>query len=93
MTFEHKIIVGLEEIKAVVFRCNNCGSTVAIPPAKLDSVPKQCPNDHAWNSNLPPEFAGSPFAAFINSLKKLREPIYDNQAGFKIFLEFNAPEN
>jgi hypothetical protein len=91
MTFERKIVIGLEEIKAVIFQCNKCGSKISIAPDKLDSIPRQCPNDHAFLWNPSPEFAGSMLGAFTTSIKKLREPIYEN-LGFKIFLELEEPK-
>ncbi|KKK72589.1 hypothetical protein LCGC14_2902380, partial [marine sediment metagenome] len=32
MTVEHRIVVGLGDIKAVVFQCNKCAARVAVSP-------------------------------------------------------------
>lgn len=89
MTFEHKIIASVADVKAVIFQCNNCGSKMSIPPNKLDAIPDKCPNGHGF-APAPPDFAGSIPGAFITSIKKLSDPIYAN-LGFKILLEFDGP--
>jgi hypothetical protein len=93
MTFERKIVVGLEEIKAVIFQCNKCGSRMSIAPDKFDDIPGQCPNGHPMLTAkfLPQDFGGSLMFGFLQALKKLKEPIYES-AGFKIFLEFEEPK-
>lgn len=92
MTFERKIIVGLEEIKALVFECNECGARTIIPLEKLSSIPKECPNGHRWDWNVKPDITGSPYLIFMLSLKKLIDPQYEKAAHFKIFLELEEPK-
>lgn len=87
MTVEHRVIFGLEEIKAVIFQCNQCKTRVAIIPDELESIPHKCPKEHAWDWNIAPEFSGSCFLGLITSLRKLKDPIYE-KTGFKILLEF-----
>jgi len=91
MTVERKVVIGLDEIKAIIFQCIKCGSRMCIPPDKFDSIPSQFPNGHAMLTQFPPDFAGSTLLAFLTGLRKLREPLYET-AGFKIFLEFEEPK-
>jgi len=91
MTFEHKIVVGLAEIKALIFECKECGARLSFPPEKMEIFPKGCPNNHRWDSNVDLSDSGFLFSAFVSCLKKLREPIYE-RVGFKIFLEFDQPK-
>lgn len=90
MTFEHRIVVSLQEIKAIIFECNDCKSRSAIVPEKLDSIPKRCPNGHPWEPDTGLEHSGWMFSALTKSIKTLRDPLYE-KAGFKIFLEFEEP--
>ena len=92
MTFERKIVVGLEEIKAVIFQCSKCESRMSIAPDRFDAIPEQCPNGHPMLTakTLPHDFGGSLMLGFLMALKKLKDPIYDS-VGFKIFLEFEEP--
>ncbi len=94
MTFEHMIVVGLEEIKAIIFQCNECKSRISLSPENVDSPPSRCPRGHAWDWNVPGEYQtmGSPFVSFPLSLKKLRDPL-SQRAGFKMFLEFEEPKS
>lgn len=89
MTSEHRIIVSLDEIKAVVFRCTRCNAELRMAPDNLESVPRECPKGHAFVSNPPPDFAGHLPLALITSIKRLKEPIYEH-LGFKMLLEFDG---
>jgi len=93
MTFEHKIVIGPEEIKAVVFQCNECNSKTSIVPEKLEAPPHRCPQGHAWEWSIPGEYqeASSPFVCFFVGLKRIRDPM-SHRAGFKILLEFEEPK-
>ena len=90
MTIERRIIMSLSEIKAVVFECNSCKSRTSIVPEKLETVPKECPNGHIWQSRFGLEHNDYIFMAFITSLKQLRAP-REEKTGFKVFLEFEEP--
>ena len=93
MTFERKIIVGLEEIKALVFQCNECEARTVIPIGKLSSIPTECPTGHSWDANAAPDSPKSPYFAFMFSLKRLMDPQYEKAARFKIFLELEEPKS
>ena len=94
MTFEHKMIAGLGEIKALVFECNKCNARVSLVPENIDMVPNSCPRGHAWDWNNVDDYqkVGSPFMALVHSLKRLRDPLSE-RVGFKIFLEFDGPKS
>ncbi|MHB8484939.1 MAG: hypothetical protein ACYDCM_04280 [Candidatus Acidiferrales bacterium] len=93
MTYERKIIVGLEEIKAVIFQCNECKSRIVLAPENVESPPRKCPREHAWDWNIVAEYdqMGSPFVCFLLGLKQLRNPLIE-RCGFKVFLEFEEPK-
>lgn len=91
MTFEHKIIVGLEEIKAIIFRCTSCTASISVQPDGTPTIPTNCPNGHQWQCERGTNTQDGAVGRFIRSLEELRKPIYEKQ-GFKIFLEFEEPK-
>jgi len=93
MTFEHKLLVGLEEIRALVLECTHkdCHARAVFAPDNL-SLPTACPHGHSWDWELPREtFAGSPILAWVRLLGRLRDPLNQNR-GFKILMEFDEPK-
>jgi len=43
MTFDRKIIVGIEDVKSVSLECNHCGVRITFAPDSI-SAPCNCPN-------------------------------------------------
>ena len=94
MTIEHKIIVSLEEITAIVLKCTTkgCNSRTSFSPDKSDIMPPKCPHGHQWTwevYNDKPRVE-SPIMIWLELLRKLRDPMTNN-CGFKICLEFDEP--
>ncbi len=94
MTFEHKIVVGLEEIKTVIFECNQCGAKIVLKPEDVGVPPDHCPRGHGWNWNVVTEHReiGPPSASWLLSLKRLRDMTLIQRHGFRILLEFEEPK-
>ncbi len=94
MTFEHRIVCGLNEIKFIVFECKSCGARVSLAAQNTARPPAKCPNDHAWdwNSYLGYQSTESPFIALLSSLKKLADPSLKD-VGFKVLIEFEKPKD
>jgi hypothetical protein len=42
MTIEHKIVVGLDDIKAVIFECRQCRTRLVMSPDSA-AIPPRCP--------------------------------------------------
>ena len=91
MTFEHKITVGLEDIKAVIFRCLSCTASVSVSPDGIAAIPHSCPNGHQWQIESGTTSLGGAVNRFVQSVEELRKPIYE-KIGFKILLEFEGPK-
>lgn len=94
MTREHKLVVGLEEIKNIVLECasNDCKSRVVFSPDKTDSLPQSCPHGHAWEWGAPKQITLDSLASiWVRVLRKLRDQENTN-FGFKILLEFDEPD-
>ena len=95
MTIEHKIVVGLSDIKAVIFECRQCRTRVSMAPDGIN-VPQRCPktgcDSPAWIVGKPAgmtsDYEGSTSAHlnFVSAIGHIRE---HNGATFRILLEFD----
>lgn len=92
MTFENRLLVGFEEIKAVVFECNVCKSRVSIPRERFDEPPLICPKQHAWNVQGLTVETQPIFNALAFLLSSLAGHSFQQQSGFRVFLEFEEPK-
>lgn len=98
MTFEHKIVVSLDDIKAVTFECKECGTRTTIPTEKLQEAPSACGRCKTiwWSGN---QAANQPWVttaqlaipAFIGGLFRIRTLIQEKQEPVRILLEFDQP--
>lgn len=94
MTIERKIVIGLEDIRAVSFECVKCHAKVSVPPDNIGDVPSRCEHcRQPWNvMNLQQfETFTSPFVGFVNCIGKIRLLGHEH-SGFKILLEFEEPK-
>jgi len=93
MAIERRIIVGIDDIKAVTFQCSSCGARTPVPINSLSEVPQQCNSCQVvwWRSN---DFAshvttsGPAATAFIQAIGVLAALIRDKKDTFRILLEF-----
>ena len=92
MTLEHKIVVGLGDIKAVIFECRagNCRARLTVSTEKM-RIPTECPYcSKTWisgeqKSSFQPETSQQ--TALIDALEKVKV-LEANGATFRILLEF-----
>jgi hypothetical protein len=94
VTFERKIVVGLEEIRAITFECHQCKSRLTVSPDDIRDIPTACPHcNFSWR--LPEDTsaasAGSPPKNFAFGIKELKIRFGADVIGFKILLEFDEP--
>ena len=99
MTVEHRIVVGLGDIKAVVFQCNQCAARVAVSPDRLDEDPRimeDCPacKNHWWPTDAAKLLTQPvlPSVAFLRALEQMRTSEVVKEVGFTISLEFDEPQ-
>ncbi|HYW45917.1 MAG TPA: hypothetical protein VE959_23840 [Bryobacteraceae bacterium] len=100
MTIERRIVIGLEDIKAIIFECNSCLSRVGTTPqvGKHMHIPKGCPQCGAKWSLLDPIKYGdhdiTPYANFVTSIERMRSFTKEttDAVGFTILLEFQEPK-
>jgi hypothetical protein len=98
MTFERKIVVGLDELRAVTFECVNptCKARTTIHVDGLRSIPDGCNACNAiWNPKILNDYvqtSGPAEAALINSIVRVRTLIQEKRCPVRILLEFNEPD-
>jgi hypothetical protein len=96
MTIKRKIVVGLDDVKAVAFEClkTACGGKVSAPPDAA-RIPEECPScKTAWRDREKKSQLSetSQETNFIEALKQLRKNGAAAPPPFRIFLEFeDAP--
>ncbi|HTR78837.1 MAG TPA: hypothetical protein VMH39_12030 [Gemmatimonadaceae bacterium] len=95
MTVEHRVIVGLGDIRAVVLECKKCGARLRLSPEKVtDGHLGRCPScredwlslvmrsGDAWQSRS---------VAFLLSLSAARESQADALVNLRILFEIDDP--
>jgi hypothetical protein len=95
MTIEHKIVVGLDDIKTVIFECKQCRTRVSMSPDEI-RIPPKCPKENCVSrtwivgspSGLTSEYEGST-AAHINFVDAIGHIRKNKSAAFRILLEFD----
>jgi hypothetical protein len=94
MTFERKIMVGLDDIRAIAFQCKQCEYRVTMSPDNLSgiTVPQHCPNGHDWNNGVNEALVIPPILLFTSMLAKLRVLLKQGALGFTILFEFDEPQ-
>jgi hypothetical protein len=97
MTFERKIIVGLDDIRAVTFERNKCKTRITVPAASLREAPRGCNSCPAvwWSAtdvSTNVATSGPAIAGFIQALVTLRVLIRENKENFRLLLEFDEPK-
>jgi hypothetical protein len=94
VTFERKIVVGLEEIRAITFECHQCKSRLTVSPDDIRDIPTACPHcNFSWRLPEDPQAipSASPPKSFAFGIKELKIRFGADVIGFKILLEFDEP--
>lgn len=92
MTFERKIVAGLEDIKAVILECK-CGARISVPTDKLQGIPETCTICkeiwwlHGGASPFQTTTSGAA-GALIDALRIMRTLMREKPGSFKILFEF-----
>lgn len=93
MPQETKLIFSVSDISALRFVCQTegCGAIQSFPLKTWQKVPRTCSNDttHDWI------IGGSQEDKTLTELKTALQTLlkYNGTSRFKVFLEFDAPEN
>jgi hypothetical protein len=96
MTIERKIIVGLDDIRAICFECLKCGTRVALRPGSIKEIPLSC--QHCSVEWIPRRTGiearmSSAFEDFVISIERIMSLTKEGmtQTTFRILLEFDEP--
>jgi uncharacterized paraquat-inducible protein A len=94
MTIEHKIVVGLDDIKAVIIECKQCHAKVSLSPDDLQ-IPARCPVERCASTWIKGQRAAitndyeATTSAHINLVEAIAHiRAKKNGAAFRILLEF-----
>jgi len=92
VTIEHSVIVGLDDIKAVIFECRGCKTRLVMSPDSA-SIPHHCPKqncDVMWlsgkASGITNDYEGTS-SAFLNLISAI-EFLRKRNGGFRVLFEF-----
>lgn len=98
MTVEHRLVVGLGDIRAVTLECKHCGARLSHSPEGLKRGDLwKCPSCHRdWLSDslVHSQRPTSDLALFLLTLsasRKTQQEGTDSAVGVRVFLEFDAP--
>lgn len=94
MTIEHKIVVGVDDIKAVIIECR-CGVRVSFPPDDV-RIPETCPTPNcgiAWSRkshgvSTERDAWASASLNFVDAVGQMRKHLKNSH--FRILLEFEG---
>jgi len=96
MTFERKIVVGLDDIKAITFECAKCKTRTTVPADSLREIPGACNSCNAiWLIKDMPTYvstSGPAPIALIQAIGRMRILIQESKETFRILLEFEEPK-
>ncbi|KKL67707.1 hypothetical protein LCGC14_2132310 [marine sediment metagenome] len=94
MTVEHRLVVGLQDIKAVTLVCKHCEGRYVM--SKDISITVNCPICGATWLVVPTAVTRrvpSPFHDFVEALNALRIAQNHEDVGFRLLLEFDDPSS
>jgi hypothetical protein len=96
MTVEHRIVVGLGDIRAVTLECKTCGARLSLAPEALtrNNLWKcpSCPAEWVSDSTTDTRIFTSDLAMFLLKLQSSRETQRkgaDSAVGMHVFFEFD----
>ncbi len=98
MTVERRMIVGIDDIRAVAFQCSACKTRLTIPADSLREVPRQCTSCNAvwWRGDeitTHVSTSGPAAMAFIQAIRTLAVMMRLKKDAFRIFLELEEPKS
>jgi hypothetical protein len=92
MTFERKIVVGLEDIASISLECVKCNQRITFSPdTKARQVSPTCSScGHTW---IPQDVSESPLGVFLQMIERIRTINRSNPYGVRILLEYAEPRD
>lgn len=97
MTIERRLVVGLDDIKAVTFECLKCKARTTIPSGAVREIPRVCNScNELWRTQDIATLvttSGPAAQAFIESVRTMQIMIREKKDQFRILLEFDEPKS
>ena len=94
MTFERKIVVGIEDIGAISLECNECKRRITFSPDNPVKSPNACTCGHPWipGNALSLSAPDSPFVRLFEAIKVIRTLVHNKSYGVSILLDYKESE-
>jgi hypothetical protein len=96
VTSEHKLVVGVDDIKAVTFECLSCETRISIPFEKLNTPPRACSSCNAiwWSGqdiSTNVSTSGPAILGLIQALVTIRVLMREKKNNCRILFELEEP--
>jgi hypothetical protein len=95
MTFERKIVVGLEDIASISLECVKCKRRITFSPDERFSIPRACGCGHVWiptEVEVPFHSTESALDIFLQTVETIRKITRTNPYGVRVLLEYTDPK-
>jgi hypothetical protein len=94
MTFERKIVVGIDDIAAISLECNECKRRITFSPDNPMKSSNGCSCGHPWITKdaLSLSAPESPFVLLFEAIKVIRTLVHNKSYGVTILLDYKEPE-
>jgi DNA-directed RNA polymerase subunit RPC12/RpoP len=97
MVIEHRIIVGLDDVKAISLKCLKCHTKVTFEADSKVDVPLSCGHcGNPWRSEQAQRGAwasDSAVLSFVQVIPTIRAFLAERVHGFNVLLEFEEPKD
>lgn len=94
MTFERKIVVGVDDIAAISLECNECKRRITFSPDNPIKSPNVCSCGHPWipKEALSLSAPDSPFVLLFETIQVIRTLTRNKSYGVSILLDYKETE-
>lgn len=96
MTVEHRVIVGLSDIRAITFECVKCGARLSVAPGKVDTdTLRECPTCTApWLTGTvgTGRVQQVPVTRFVDAIAPALVSEQHDEQGVRVLFEFAEPK-
>ncbi|MBZ5558766.1 MAG: hypothetical protein LAO77_15960 [Acidobacteriia bacterium] len=92
MTIERRLVVGLNDIKAISLECKSCKRRTTSAPELLTTIPHACACGASWRPAQKPEpDIDDDFVKFLKTVQSLRVLDQKGALGVSVLFEFEEP--
>ena len=91
MVIERKIVIGLGDIRAVIFECTECHGRLAVPADRLIHGDKMTQCTYCGKAWLDNYTKASPYLGILEAVQKVKQLEEAGVVPFHTRLEFDEP--